>query len=81
MKGRVGFEHSWFGLGRAFQREGTACVKAEVCKCQCVWAVVWGVGEQWESRELGKDGGGICPLDEELWRSAVNELVFCQLRL
>lgn len=73
-------EHSEDGLERAFQREETACAKAE-----CAGARM--CGQQCEedessekSREWRKDSGGICP-PHELWNCLVDDLILCQLRL
>lgn len=80
LEGTIGFEYWRVGLGRTFQREGTAWTKAECAKCQggqqCRECESSG-----ESRELRKDGGVICTLDKELWSCPVDDSILCQLRL
>lgn len=77
LEGRVVFEHSEVGLGRAFQREGKACARAEYANAS-VYGQQCGQSESsGEFRELKKDGGGIFALHEELWNCPVDDLIFC----
>lgn len=77
LEGRVVFEHSGVGLGRAFQREGKACAGAEYANAS-VYGQQCGQSESTgEFRESKKDGGGIFPLHGELWNCSVNDLTIC----